>query len=187
MFSSRLSRLHRASSHPPNCNPERSEGSAFLSPYLTVASSHRSSSIPVFSTASIVRAHRKAHLPRGGARGNPSLLMVLLHGPLDTPGGRLFATTWPSFAPSRAGVFFRFRCLVPSLEHPPTAIPFTIRTYPKYAHNSFRIRTSKTRDLESFRIRTYRKTGEGALRLGWISDLSTSRLSVAHSMLRPAL
>ena len=38
---------------------------------------------------------------------------------------------------------------------------FIICTYEKRACNSFRIRTSKTRDLKPFRIRTYEKTGEG--------------------------
>src|SRR4029077_3051444 len=37
--------------------------------------------------------------------------------------------------------------------------PFVIRTYGKCAHNSFRIRTSKTQELKPFRIRTYKKTG----------------------------
>jgi len=38
---------------------------------------------------------------------------------------------------------------------------FRIRTYVKFASNSFTIRTSKTQRLKSFRIRTYKKTGGG--------------------------
>ncbi len=36
-----------------------------------------------------------------------------------------------------------------------------IRTYEKCARNSFRMNTSKTKDLKLFRINTYKKTGEG--------------------------
>jgi len=56
----------------------------------------------------------------------------------------------------------------PPLDPPATnhrsqfAKPFGIRTSAKLAHNSFRIRTSKTQDLKPFRMNTYEKTGEGS-------------------------
>ncbi len=58
-----------------------------------------------------------------------------------------------------------FGCLCPA-----GPIPFRIRTYEKTAHNSFRIRTSKTQDLKPFRIRTYEKTpGGGGLIVNQLS------------------
>jgi hypothetical protein len=193
MFSSRHNAFHRAHlrashlrsprpsrpPHPPQCHPERSEGSAFGRSLPTEGAPSFAHSLPSFSTATLLRT-------RSNTR-NSNPFMTLLHDSLDTPGGGLVRAALPSFAPSGDEILLDFRFLTPILEQPPTAIPFKIRTYTKHTRIPFRFRTSKTQHLKSFRIRTYRKTGEGALRLGWISDLSTSRLSVAHSMLRPAL
>jgi hypothetical protein len=44
---------------------------------------------------------------------------------------------------------------------PLSTISFTIRTYEKYTHNPFGIRTSKTQHLKPFRMNTYKKTGRG--------------------------
>jgi hypothetical protein len=89
MLSSRLNRLHRVNSHPPNCHPEHSEGSAYLSPSLTVTSSHSSHSLPVFSIAALACAHSNVR--------NPNPLMRLLHDSLDTRRGVL---TQPPGTPS---------------------------------------------------------------------------------------
>jgi hypothetical protein len=186
MFSSRLNAFH--STHlrssllcpprPPLCHPERSEGAAFFYPFLITPNSHASQALLRFYTTTLLRAQSNTC--------NPNPLMRLLHDPLDTPGRGSFPTTWPSFAQSHNRFYFRSNCPAPILEQPPTAIPFKIRTYTKRTRIPFGIRTSETQDLKSFRIRTYKKTEEGAPGSVRISALSTSRLSVAHSMLRPA-
>jgi hypothetical protein len=100
-------------------------------------------------------------------------------------GGSVLSAA-PSFTSSHVEVSFAPRWFHPILEHALTTNRFKIRTYTKRTRIPFGIRTSETQDLKSFRIRTYKKTEEGAPGSVRISALSTSRLSVAHSMLRPA-
>jgi hypothetical protein len=186
MFSSRLNAFrptHLRSSLlspplPPLCHPERSEGSAFFHPFLTEANPHISQSLPSFSTPAALRAHSNTR--------NPNPLMPLLHDPLDTPGGGSVLSAAPSFTSSHAEVSFASRWFHPIIKHALTTNRFRIRTYTKRTRIPFGIRSCKTQDLKSFRIRTYKKTEEGAPGSVRNSALSTSRLSVAHSMLRPA-
>jgi hypothetical protein len=194
MFSSPLNALRPAHSHPPNGHPESSDRAEIPAPSArfrpcrkesgffqapdTAASLRISHSITSFSTAAPLRAHSNAR--------NPNPLMRLLHDSLDTPGGGSSPTNWPPFAPSRDSFSFGSSYIARSSDQPPTSNPFRIRTYTKRTRIPFGIRTSKTQDLKSFRMCTSKKTGEGVTRSARISALSTSRLFVAHSMLRPA-
>jgi hypothetical protein len=155
MLSSRLNRLHRVNSHPPNCHPEHSEGSAYLSPSLTVASSHSSHSLPVFSIAALACAHSNVR--------NPNPLMRLLHDSLDTRGGGPYPTTRHTFAPSHDGISSTSRCLAMRSEQRPTAISFSICTYTNRTRIPFG--TLHLRAVLARRIRTYKKPG-GRPRLG---------------------
>ncbi len=158
------------------CHPERSEGSAFARPLTAEGAPSFAHSLPPYSSAALL------HTRRNTRNSNP--VMRLLHN-LRIPrvGGR----PMPLTACQPTHVFcFPHGEPAPVLEHTSITNLFRMRTYTKHARNPFRIRTSKTQHLKPFRIRTYGKNGEGVLRLGRFSDLSTSRLSVAHSMLRPA-
>jgi hypothetical protein len=198
MFSSRLTAFrptHLLPSHlcpprPPHCRPaspeprrERSERSAFLHSFLTALNSHAPQSFPRFPIVTRLRARRKSR--------NFKPLMRLLHN-LRTPrvGGTVPAA-YPSSALSLARLTLNLeQPLIASVPYRTFRLravrPRRMRTYAKPARKPIRFRTYKTHDLKPFRIRTYKKMGRGCQGSGRISDLSASRVSVAHSMLRPA-
>ena len=152
MFSSLLDAVPPIHSRPASAPPVRGLPSAFFHPSMLAASLHSPHSLTSLSAAAAPRAHRNSR--------NSVSFLLLIHGPLHTPGGESALPTYPSSARSRIGSSSRF--LAPALEHFSTAIPFRIRTSGTPANNSRRINTSKTKDLKFFRMNTYEKPGRGA-------------------------
>lgn len=180
----RASRLCPLKHHPePNDRSFRlcRKGSAFLYP-LTAPNSHASQAHPRFRTTTFLRTH--------GNTLNSNPLIRLPHNILEIPGVMSVLAASSSFASSQGRVSSAPSCLAPSLEQPPTAIPFRICTYAKSTRNSCRIRSSKTHHFKSFRIRTYEKRGGGVQ--GGVAPNAFSESSVVHllayrSILRTAL
>jgi hypothetical protein len=81
--------------------------------------------------------------------------------------------------------------LPPRTRHNPADLPtksFTIRTSEKCARNSFRMCTSKTKDLKLFRMNTYKKTpgGRGPL-FSFTSSTSYTSFTSVHARYYPSL